>query len=383
MGRPDKLTDGLTYRDLAGRRRLRRYVLAAAAIFILIGAIVYLGWQQRQSLLARGAGVPTSVSTAAQLAKETLIPTDSGPALVDTQPSPTTAPPTEASTVVPFDQTPTAVACPDDPSAWELLDIARNDNFKKINPPCVYEGLARTVAWDFLQVVGYSASEATKMLGFTDFPWRPLPEMIGMTNTQGPMPIALANPSDKEIRQASHPDFHSWIVDREGKPGVAFTLRGCYRTETIEGDRVESWGVAYPVVCVVTMDQGEWAVLELGSHRYTTNSLPTRRFFIYGYTGDGLWVSIGYQKEPFVEIRLPKSSNPAVLPLTMELEQIVQDRKFSAGLHGLTPWDQAWLEETFGVSMRPLPANWQGLNDPSEYQAIQDEKEKWVEERSP
>jgi hypothetical protein len=131
------------------------------------------------------------------------------------------------------------------------------------------------------------------------------------------------------------------------------------------------------------MDQGNWAVLELGSHRYTTESLPTRRFFMYGYIGDGQWVSIGYQKDPFVEIRLPESGVPAVLSLTMGLNEIVQDRKFIVRLHGLVPWDAAWLEETFGLTMRPLPVNWPNLNDLSEYQAIQDEKANWAEKGSP
>jgi hypothetical protein len=231
--------------------------------------------------------------------------------------------------------------------------------------------------------MGYSAPEAAEMLSFSDLPWRPVPEIIGMTNTRGPMPIALANPSAEEIKQAGHPDLHAWIVNKDGKPGTIFTLRGCYRTETIDGNHVENWDVAYPVVCIMAMDQGDWVVLELGSHRYTTESLPTRRFFMYGYTRDGEWVSIGYQKDPFVEIRLPESGDPAVLPLTMELEQIEQDRRFTVGLHGLVLWDASWLEETFGLGMRPLPSNWKNLNDPSEYQAIQDEKEKWVEEGSP
>jgi hypothetical protein len=239
------------------------------------------------------------------------------------------------------------------------------------------------VAWDLLRVFGYSAPEATEMLGFTGIPWRPVPEITGMTNTRGPMPIALANPSPEEIQQASHPDFHAWIVDWEGRPGATFTLRGCYRTETVTGDQVESWGVAYPVVCILTMDQGDWAVLELGSHRYATESLPTRRFFMYGYAGEGLWVSIGYQKEPFVEIRSPGSGQPAVLPLTMDLGEIIQDREFISRLHGLVPWDAAWLEAAFGLSMRPLPENWQSASDSLEYQAIQDEKAKWVKERSP
>ena len=141
--------------------------------------------------------------------------------------------------------------------------------------------------------------------------------------------------------------------------------------------------MAYPLVCILAMDQGSWAVLELESHSYTAQSLSTRRFCMYGYAGDGGWVSIGYQKEPFVEIRSPGSSQPAFLPLTMDLGEIVQDRIVTSGLHGLIPWDAAWLEATFGLSLRPLPENWQSASDPSEYQAIQDEKEKWAKGRSP
>ena len=384
MGGLDRLTGGLMYRDLAGRPRLRRYVLAAIAIFALIGGIVFLGWRQRGQLLVLGVGTPTVAITAGHLVWEFSTPTAAGVTLAEEQPSSITALPAEpSSTAIPPAQSPTPEACSLDPKEWELIEIAQNDNFKRIAPPWVYDGLARTVAWDLLRVLGYSTPEATEMLGFTGFPWHPVPEITGLTNTRGPMSIRMTNPSSEEIQQAGHPDFHAWIVDREGRPGVAFALRGCYRTETVTGEQVESWGVVYPVVCIVTMDQGDWAVLELGPHRYATGSLPTRRFFMYGYAGKGLWVSIGYQREPFVEIRSPGSGQPAVLPLTMDLGEIIQDRKFISGLHGLSPWDAAWLEATFGLTVRPLPENWQSASDPSEYQAIQDEKAKWAKERSP
>lgn len=383
MGDLDRLTDGLAYKDLAGRRHLRRYVLAAIAVFALICGIVFLGWRQQQQLLGQGIGAPTGAMTAGQPAEESPTLMAARAALAETQP-PSIVPPAEpSSTAISPTHPTTSEACPLDPNEWEFLEIAQSDNFKRIAPPCVYDGLARTVAWDLLRVMGYSATEAADLLGFIEFPWQPMAEIIGLTNTRGPMPIALANPNAEEIKQASHPDFRAWIVDQQGRPGVTFTLRGCYRTETIRGGRAESWGVAYPVICVVTMDQGEWAVLELGSHRYASGSLPTRRFFMYGYTGDERWVSIGYQREPFVEIRFPGTSQPAVLPLTMSLDEIVQDREFIAELLGLSPWDEAWLEVTFGLAMRPLPENWQSLSDPSEYQAIQDEKEKWAKERFP
>jgi len=381
VGRPDSVTDSLTYRDLAGRRRVRRYVLAAAGIFILLGAIVYWGWRQRQSLLALGAGTPIVTSVAGQPSEASPASTDSGVALLETQPSPTIAPTTEPSTAVPSAQPSTPETCPEDPSAWDLLDIARNDNFKRIAPPCVYDGLARTVAWDLLRVMGYSATEAADMMDFVDLPLQPAPKIIGMTNTRGPMNIDLEIADEEVNKQLRHPEFRTWIVDQVGNPGMTFTLRGCYRTETLNGNHVESWGVKYPVVCVVSVDQMEWAILELGSYRYTFRLGGVRQFSMYGYAGEGLWVEIGYQKAPVVEIRLPESSYPAVLPLTMELQQVVQDRKFISGQQGLLPWDAAWLEGTFGLSMRPLPENWQSYNDQTELQAIQEEANLMFERR--
>lgn len=367
-----RLKNDLTYKDLAGRRRARRYVLAAAAILSLLGGIVFWGWWQRGELLAASMGGRTvqEASATGQLDEEQHLTGDAKAAGVNAQ---------STAMVAPADPQ----ACPPGPNAWQLVPIAQNDNFRRIAPACVYAGLARTVAWDLLRVMGYSAPEAAEALGFADLPWRPLPEITGMTNTQGPIPIALTNPGTEEIQRLRHPGFRAWIVSREGDPAVTFTLRGCYRTETVQGERVKSWGVAYPIVCVVTMDQGEWVFLELDPHRYATRSLSSRRFFMYGYAGEGEWVSLGYQLEPFVEIRLPGSGDPPVLPLTMELEQIEQDRKFASEVHGLLPWDAAWLEESFGLAMRPLPDNWQGLDDPAEYQAIQDEKESWVKERLP
>lgn len=380
----DRLTDGLTYKDLAGRRRVRRYVLASAAIFILVGGIAFFGWRQREGVLGFKVGSQTVANPAGQQEIEHFTPTSAGIAVVEAQPPMTPVQSAVPPSIVAQPTQPlTPEACPHDADMWEFVGIAQNDNFKRIQPLCVYDGLARTVAWDLLRVMGYSAAEAAEMMGFTTFPWRPAPEIIGMTNTQGPMPIALANPSPEEIRQASHPEFHAWIVDTAGNPGAVYTLRGCYRTETIRGDQIESWGVKYPVLCVVSMDQGEWVVMELGAHRYSTGSLPSRRFFVYGYTGRASWVSIGYQEEPFVEIRLPASVDPAALSLTMDLSQIVQDRNFIAGLHGLIPWDAAWLEKTFSLGMRPLPVGWQSLNDPAEYQIIQDAKAQWAKERSP
>ena len=369
----NRLVDGLTYKDMAGKRHPRRYVLAAGAIFIMLCGIVATGWWQRQQLMDGPLVQPVIPAGDRFHGHPGAAAVEPDP--VSAQPLPTPWPHTgiEIAGILTTDA-PASASCPDDPSAWKLQEVARGDNFLRIDPACVYDGLSRTVAWDLLRVMGYSAPEAMKMLGFFDFPRRPAPEIIGMTNTHGPVSIELTNPSYAEIMQAGHPDFHAWIVDSAGKPGVTFTLRGCYSSENLQGDRK----VTYPVICVAAMDQAEWAVMELGAHRFATRSLPTRRFYLYGYAGDGRWTSIGYQREPFVEIRQPHSGDPAVLPLTMDLDEIAADRNLVTALHGQVPWDAAWLEGTFGLAMRALPKDWQSQNNPGEYQAIQAEKEAWV-----
>jgi hypothetical protein len=137
------------------------------------------------------------------------------------------------------------------------------------------------------------------------------------------------------------------------------------------------------VLCSLTLDQADWAVVELGAHRYASGTLPTRRFFVYGYAGQGLWLSLGYQVEPLVEIRLPYNDQPAALPHTMSLDAILQDRRLASELHGLPPWDAAWLDATFGLALRPLPENWHIPGDPAAYQAILDEKARWAKARQP
>jgi hypothetical protein len=379
MGSLDKLTDGLTYRDLAGRRRLRRYTLASIAIFSLICGITFWGWWQRGQLVLLGVSTPTATLNGAYRAEASPATTA---ALAETQlPSSSVLDTEFPSKAVPFAPLATPDACPQDPQAWEFLEIAQGDHFKRITPNCVYDGLARTVAWDLLRAMGYSAAEAADELGFASFPWRPVAEITGMTDTWGPMNIELEYSGDAVKSQVRQPDFRTWIVDRQGDPGMVFALRGCYRTETVIDGQVQSWGAAYPVECVVSVDQMDWALLELGAYRYAFNLSAIRQFAIYGYAGDGLWVDIGYQKEPIIEVRLPGSSDSGVLPLTMELGQIVQDRNFIAGLHGLVPWDGAWLEEAYGLAMHPLPESWQSLNDQADFQAIQEGANSMFERR--
>jgi hypothetical protein len=362
MGHLVRFRDDLTYKDLAGRRRPRRYVLAALGILILLCGIAAWGRQLRQDVLALGPVLPGGAILGEGSLEALSTPAAGRAVLVEALPLLTISAardPLSRATI--SSVTPTPEACPQDPAEWELLEISQADNFKRIALPCVYDGLARTVAWDLLRALGYSAPESAEMLGFEAFPRRPVPEILGMTDTRGPMDIELEYAGGGVVNS----DLRTWIVDQGGNPGLTFTLRGCYRAE--------SWDVAYPVVCVVSVDHLNWAVLELGDRHYTFELNPLRQFALYGYAGEGQWVGLGYQKEPIVQIRLPGSISSPILSPALDLEQIMVDQRFSSTLHGVVPWDGTWLGATFGLTMRPLPEGWLGFDDPAELQAIQAE----------
>ena len=137
-------------------------------------------------------------------------------------------------------------------------------------------------------------------------------------------------------------------------------MRGCYRTYTIIGDRAESWGEAYPVVCAVSQDDDvEWNVSALGEHRYTTRdpeTHPLRSFALFGYQGEGNWAWIGIQNEPVVALE--------------DIPEYQTDRQLMAQLHGVTLWDAEWLATTYGIVMYPLFDNWQAFTNPAEIQTM-------------
>ena len=345
------LRDHLTYPDLAGKRKLRRYVLAA---LLLIGLVLALfGWAQlqRSQVRAEVFATPRPVSE------------------VEVQPvalsSPTARP------------EPTPVAgCPENPEEWEFVDVFPGDNYKRIEPACVYESLAKTVAWHILEFMGYTKPEAAELLGFVDgngvsagnsvsaLPWQPTHEITGLTNTRGPMTILLTRD------WAAHPDYFHWTVDADGHPGVVYSLHGCYRARTITGNQVEYWGT-YPVICVVALDRAPgWVVhvlnvrMDTSETRFTvdmTGQAPLRRFLLFGYTGAS-WVLLGEHQDQQVFLE--------------DAGDISQEREQVTGRYGTVPWDAAWLEATFGLTMRSLPAGWQTFGaDPNAIQAIADELE--------
>jgi len=332
------MQDHLTYADLAGRRRLRRYVIAAV---IILGVIVAIfGWSGWQRVRARTWGGASETVINDELAEFVAVPEN-----------------------ITIPSTPEAVDCPTNPESWDLLEVYPGDNYKRIEPNCVYEGLSKAVAWHLLERIGYTKLEAAEQLGLPEIPWEPAQSITGLTNTKGPMAIPL------DMEWAAHPSFRTWVVDAEGYPALSYSLRGCYRTRSIVGNQAESWG-RYPVICVVAYDRNPgWTVTELGELRFSVDliaELPLRRVVLFGYASKG-WVMLGEPRDRQITIEEPSAA--------------FRERAQVTERYGTVPWDVAWLEATFGLTRYPLPEEWQRLGtDPDTIQTIANELDRSLQE---
>ncbi len=315
------ILDGLTYQDLAGRRQPRAYTVITGIILLLILSVAGLHLLSRYDLMREVSQDPKPITV-------TL-----------TVPYRTSTPRVEA----------TPLTCPTDPEDWSLSDVPIKINYKVIQPNCVYQGLEKTIAWALAVRNGYSRGEATTALGFDEMPMRRLDQVTVPYNDQLlDVPVSFIPP---------HPDFTEWRVSERGEPSVVYALRGCFRTSTVTGNRVEIWGGDYPVICVIVEDaEGSRVVYQLEGHTYTATAIPMRSFLLFGYVSDGLWVWLGTQEDPKKEIEHP--------------EKMASERLTIATLYDLHPWDLRWLKDRYRLTMKPLPENWRALNDQAEMQAI-------------
>ena len=319
------ILDGLTFQDLAGRRQPRTFTVLALLILSVLLLAGSQAWLSHYLLMrpVRASAQPVSVPATQ----------------ADQQPVDLQAPANESS-----------AACPTDPARWSLSDVVISQNYKTIQPACVYEGLARTVAWALAAREGYSRSEATTQLGFEAIPMRQLDRVTVLTDTQGPMevPVGFIPP---------HPGFTEWRVDDQGRPAVTYGLRGCFRTSSVVGNRAEVWGGEYPVICVVAEDsQATHVIYDLEGHQYTSPATPMRSFLLFGYVSDGLWAWLGTRADPQVPITDAAKSSRELLTV--------------ATLFDSQPWDAQWLSNLYDMEMQALPGNWRNLNDEAEKQAI-------------
>ncbi len=340
-----KIKDTLTYTDLGGRRHLRRYIVVSIIILAFILGAYGLAHLQRAKTRAEILGTPLPLSN-----------------VLPSKPTETNTPlPTLTHTPAPTN-TPTPEPCPENPDEWTLVDALDDYNLKRIEPACVYKELERTVAWHLLSYMGYTEPEAADMMGFEEIPdWvlflddRITKSVIGMTNTGGPMEMVL--------RQRSyHPGYRNWNIQESPSisANMTYALNGCYRTQTVSGDQIDDWGMEFPVVCVLSFDEGEGMLVhELGEHQFVQSRAWGRIFVQFGYSDVmNQWVYMGYHPDSSI------MQGHDVYETVKERAQ--KDQEFIAEAHGLVPWDAAWLEAAYGFTMYPLPDEWQSYTNEAE-----------------
>jgi hypothetical protein len=240
--------------------------------------------------------------------------------------------------------------CPTDAAEWFFSPTLISEPHQVIQPACVYQGLERTIAWALAVREGYSRAEATQQLGFSEMPMRQL-ETVTIPRDADELvdvPVSFIPPN---------PDFTEWRLSERGEPAVTYALRGCFRTSTITGNRVEVWGGDYPVVCIVVEDaENTHIVYSLNGHTYTSAATPMRSFLLFGYVSGGYWVWLGTQTEPKLEITDPEAN--------------AKERLTVATIYDSQPWDAEWLMNFHRLRIQPLPEGWQTLTDEDEKQYI-------------
>ena len=322
------ILDGLTYKDLAGKRQPRIYTVVTGLILLLLFMAGGMAGLNRYLLMSRVQATPEAVAFPTQtmepMATETIVTSPSG--AVD------------------------SFGCPTDSSEWSFTPTMISENYQIIQPACVYQGLEKTIAWALAIREGYSRAEATELLGFSEMPMRQM-ETVTLpkdTNDLVDVPVSFIPPN---------PDFKEWRLNANGKAAVAYGLRGCFETSSVNGNRVEIWGGEYPVICLVVEDAENTHILyALNDHIYTSTATPIRSFLLFGYLGDGQWVWLGTQTEPKLEITDAKEN--------------ASDRLTVATLYDSQPWDAKWLSTTYHLDMQTLPENWQSLTDENDKQYI-------------
>ncbi|MBI5964074.1 MAG: hypothetical protein HY863_11405 [Chloroflexi bacterium] len=321
------ILDGLTYKNLAGHRQPRAYTVVSGLLLLLLLIAGGMALLNRYLIMRMIHVTPVAITLSRQASKET----------ATTQPTP-------------LPQTGEIfINCPADSADWSLTPSYISENYKVIQPACVYQGLEKTIAWVLAIREGYSRAEATAELGFTQMPMKQK-DRVTIPADQGlvSVPVSFIPPD---------PDFTEWRLNSQGKAAVTYALRGCFRTTTVVGNRVEIWGGDYSVICLVVEDaENTHIVYALNDHIYTSTAIPTRSFLLFGYGIDETWVWLGTQESPKREIKDPAAD--------------ANEREVVATLYDSWPWDAKWLASFHHLMMRTPPDNWQNMIDEGEKQAI-------------
>ena len=240
-------------------------------------------------------------------------------------------------------------SCPSDSTGWNLVQVFPNNNDQRIDPPCVYAGLDKPIAWLLAaQGAGYTNPEAFQKLGFAgDLPYDNSQAKIDVLPSQGRSPVAVTT-SWSPLRA----DYRDWYVVNNAVLSDTFTLGGCYRTYDMIANQAVYWspqwkGSGATMICEVAQDRlVGWDVSGIRTLVYSKqNSSPTRAiaYFIYDNRPEyRAWYFAGYGESI-------NMTGPVLLQAQSDLQKL-----FASPL-----WNLAWLEQTYGMVPVPLPQNWQ------------------------
>jgi hypothetical protein len=316
-----------TYSDSRGQRRLRDYVKVTLLILLLIVASSLVGYYYRYQLVSEMMVEPR-------------------PLVWDA-----VAPEAEQ----PIASLTGAEECPSNPAEWTLTtnSFAPAGNLTGLAPACVYDRLERTAAWFYAtSVLGYSRQEAATLLGMPAIPMYYSLYSGGITVLTDfkdePQNVNLRFPNN-------HPDLREWRIDDGGSPAVEMSFAGCFRTSSMIGGNVSSWGEGFPIVCQYFSDLRIRYLVSAVNGRIVTisGSQNFRRPMWFGYGGGGHWIFLG--DAPDWNVDLSQIPNLGV-----------------STIHSTT------LLEKYGIPPVPLPANWQAYTGQDDVDAFLTELDRSV-----
>lgn len=297
----------LIFTTASGKTQLRGYVKVALGLFVILVVLSGVNAYNRHQMVSEVMAAPRPLDTS-------LIPAPTKQVVAQVSP---------------------VEECPSNPADWTLTENVSvpGSNLKGLSPQCVYDQLDKTAAWFYAtSVFGYSRKDAADLFGFSSIPMEYQFEaggiMVVTDFKDEPQKVDLRFPSDNT-------GLREWRIDASGNPAVEFTFSGCFRTSSMNGGEVVSWGDGYPVVCQYSGDfQTKHYISDVNGKTLAINgSENVRRIMWFGYVGDGSWVFLGSAKD-----------------WEYDLSQI-QNR-------GTSTINPSAMVQNYGISSLPLPENW-------------------------